>query len=185
MKISFAAITLAMCLAVAVISAQDNVTLKTQDNERIVYHNAISKRMSSVASKAGLNIDNAGIVYAGSQNGMIVNTGFVDVAKLGTEELARGADVLFVCLSTSDRLAVPSGYYKVRVAKKLGSSWTASFIDLEGKMVATLPATVNTDNVEQKFLGIKTSAGIDAVGPYVDAHLWRFEVKIHINITVE
>jgi len=182
MKISFAAITLAMCLAVAVISAQDNVALKTQDNERIVYHNATSKRMSSVASKAGLNIDTAGIVYAGSQNGMIVNTGFVDVAKLGTEELARGADVLFVCLSTSDRLAVPSGYYKVRVAKKVGSSWTASFIDLEGKMVATLPATVNTDDVEQKFLKIKWTAGVDADGLYVDAHWGRTTITIHITV---
>ncbi len=182
MRILFLAITIVMFFAVTIVHAEGDLALKRQDNERLYFYKTTSESMSLAASNwLGLKIDNAGIVYAAGQNNMIINTGIDGIERLGANDLAKGADVLFVSISGSKHLAVPNGYYKVRIAKNVRSSWIASFIDSRGKVVTTLPASVNTNNVNKTANNkVSFSAGIDGGGLYFDVRWGRLYIKIYI-----
>lgn len=155
---------------------------------------------NAAAKRAKVAVDTDEFVYASRKGTLIANTGIAGVENLGAEELARGADVLFVLFSTSEKSRLPSGYYKVRVQRaspipnnqtandRLAVGWSASFINAEGRVVGNFPVKVTPDKATTMARAkIKFTAGITEGGCTVDVHWkdkkgtdWSIEVSINI-----
>ena len=154
---------------------------------------------NAAARRAKVAIDTEEFVYASRKGTLIANTGIAGVENLGADELAKGADVLFVLFSTSEKSRLPSGYYKVRVQRaspipnnqsvndRLAAGWSASFINVEGKVVGSFPVKVTADKATTTARAkIKFTAGVTEGGCTVDVHWsgkerdWSIEVSINI-----
>lgn len=178
--------------------AQGQISARVSSAE-LTLRTQVRDDFNAAARRARVAINTEEFVYASRKGTLIANTGIAGVETLGAEELARGADVLFVLFSTSEKSRLPSGYYKVRVQRaspipnnqtpndRLAAGWSASFINAEGRVVGNFPVKVTADRATTMAKAkIKFSAGVTEGGCTVDVHWsgkerdWSIEISINI-----
>jgi hypothetical protein len=118
------------------------------------FRDAVAFEMQEAARQAGVKIrtDNFVAVPFDASGTVVVNAMIEGADRLGIEELAKGADVLFVYsgakLGSADRRGVPyilldHGFYVVRVLQNPASGqWIAQFKNLQGRVVLETEAIV-------------------------------------------
>ena len=130
--------TMLLVLLVVLLSYRN---ANAQRDERAIsseqkFQAAISAQVKAAAQKARVSLLPGVIAYAGGDGGFVVNTVVQGADRFGPQSSATGTDLLFVYIGAND-LAVPEGYYKVRL-----TGTQAQFIASNGKVAATLPASV-------------------------------------------
>ncbi len=80
---------------------------------------------------------------------LVVNARIAGAEALPIEELARGADVLFVFLRVPQGSGLPSGFYVIRVSQEAGR-WRAQFRDARGRIALETPMDVEIRETEQE-----------------------------------
>jgi hypothetical protein len=122
------------------------------------FRNAVASEMQKAARKAGVEIrtDNFIAIPFDDSGTVVVNAMIEGADRLSIEELAKGADVLFVYsgakLGSADRrgvrrgvpyILVDHGFYVVRVSQDPASGqWLAQFKNSQGRIVLETDATV-------------------------------------------
>jgi hypothetical protein len=81
------------------------------------------------------------VVSADDDPPLIVSALIAGAEDLPIEELARGADLLFVFLRVPRGSALPSGFYVIRVSQDSGR-WRAQFRDAQGRIALETPMDV-------------------------------------------
>lgn len=80
---------------------------------------------------------------------LVVSAPITGTENLPIEELARGADLLFVFLRLPHGSDLPSGFYVIRVSRELGG-WRARFRNAQGRVVLETPMEVEIRETEQE-----------------------------------
>ncbi len=118
------------------------------------FRRSIITEMQEAARQAGVKIrtDNFVAIPFDDSGTVVVNAMIEGADRLSIEELAKGADVLFVYsgakLGSADRRGVPyilvdHGFYVVRVSQNPASGqWIAQFKNLQGRVVLETEAIV-------------------------------------------
>jgi len=89
------------------------------------------------------------VVSADDDAPLVVNAIVAGAEDLPIEELARGADLLFVFLRVPQGSGLPSGFYVIRVSQDSGR-WRAQFRDAEGRIALETPMDVEIRETEQE-----------------------------------
>jgi hypothetical protein len=118
------------------------------------FRSTVASEMQAAARQAGVKIrtDNFIAIQFDDSGTVVVNAMIEGADRLSIEELAKGADVLFVYsgakLGSADRRGVPyilvdHGFYVVRVSQNPASGqWIAQFKNLQGRVVLETEAIV-------------------------------------------
>jgi hypothetical protein len=118
------------------------------------FRDAVASEMQAAARQAGVKIrtDNFVAIPFDDSGTVVANAMIEGADRLSIEELAKGADVLFVYsgakLGSADRRGVPyilvdHGFYVVRVSQNPASGqWLAQFKNSQGRIVLETEATV-------------------------------------------
>jgi hypothetical protein len=118
------------------------------------FRDAVASEMQEAARQAGVKIrtDNFIAIPFDDSGTVVVNAMIEGADRLSIEELAKGADVLFVYsgakLGSADRRGVPyvlvdHGFYVVRMSQNPASGqWIAQFKNLQGRVVLETKAIV-------------------------------------------
>jgi hypothetical protein len=122
-----------------------------QANE--AFRDAVASEMQEAARQAGVKIrtDNFVAIPLDDGSSVAVNAGIAGVENLTLEQLAKGADVLFVFLRLPQGSGLPSGFYTVRFFQTPGTTqWKAQFRNLEGQVALETDAEVGPGDLAQK-----------------------------------
>ena len=130
-----------------------DMTRRVQEANK-AFRDAVASEMQAAARQAGVKIrtDNFVAIPFDDSGTVVVNAMIEGADRLSIEELAKGADVLFVYsgakLGSADRRGVPyilvdHGFYVVRVSQNPASGqWIAQFKNLQGRVVLETEAIV-------------------------------------------
>jgi hypothetical protein len=148
-------------------------SVNAQRDERAVspeqsFRSALSAQMTAAAQRAHVALAPGAIAYAGGDAGFIVNAAVQGAEKIAAPGSA-GTDLLFVYIG-SNSVAVPEGYYKVRLIGK-----QAQFVAANGGVAGTLSATI-----EQRPAG-----GTGAARTKVTISVGWGKDGFHIDIIIE
>jgi hypothetical protein len=118
------------------------------------------------AAKLGnvpVRTDNFVAILLDDGSSVVVNAGIAGVENLTLEQLAKGADVLFVFLRLPQGSGLPSGFYTVRFFQTPGTKqWKAQFRNLEGQVALETDAEVGPgDHVWKEKPKLTGSIGCD------------------------
>jgi hypothetical protein len=122
------------------------------------FRDAVASEIQVAARQAGVKIhtDNFVAIPLDDGSSVVVNAGIAGVENLTLEQLARGADVLFVFLRVPrgrvpQGSGLPSGFYTVRFLQTPGTTqWKAQFRNLEGQVALETDAEVGPGDPAQK-----------------------------------
>jgi hypothetical protein len=120
--------------------------------------------MQVAARQAGVKIytDNFVAIPLDDGSSVVVNAGIAGVENLTLEQLARGADVLFVFLRLPQGSAMPSGFYTVRFFQTPGTTqWKAQFRNLEGQVALETDAEVGPGDLAREIPRLTGGFGCD------------------------
>jgi hypothetical protein len=109
------------------------------------FRNEVAQALQQIARQARVQIrtDNFVAIPLDDGSSVVVNAGIAGVENLTLEQLARGADVLFVFLRVPQGSALPSGFYTVRFFQTPGTTqWRAQFKNLQGRVALETDAQV-------------------------------------------
>jgi hypothetical protein len=99
-----------------------------------------------------ITTDNFVAIPLDDGSSVAVNAGIAGVENLTLEQLARGADVLFVFLRLPQGSGLPSGFYTVRFFQTPGTEqWKAQFRNLEGRVVLETNAEVGLEDIARQM----------------------------------
>ena len=98
-----------------------------------------------------------GFVFASRDDLIVLNAGIEGLEKIGSAELARGANIGLVYLAGKGprgeliplRANLPPGYYIVRAFVTPSAAARAQLLDHQGKVVVEVPATVGAQSKEK------------------------------------
>jgi hypothetical protein len=125
------------------------------------FRNEVAQALQQIARQTRVQIrtDNFVAIPLDDGSSVVVNAGIAGVENLTLEQLARGADVLFVFLRVPQGSGLPSGFYTVRIFQPGGIQvWKAQFKNLQGQVVLETDAEVGRgDPALQK---LKLTGGI-------------------------
>jgi hypothetical protein len=102
------------------------------------YRMAVDSLLRTAASTANVQLSEAPFVAGSDGEVLIANAAVAGVDSLSEASLRRGANVLFVYISSSTaRLAAPAGFYVIRlVTREPGRATVAQFVAQDGRVVA-------------------------------------------------
>jgi hypothetical protein len=117
------------------------------------FRSTVASAMQEAAKLAGVTIttDNFVAIPLDDGSSVAVSAGIAGVENLTLEQLAKGADVLFVFLRLPQGSGLPSGFYTVRFFQTPGTTqWKAQFKNLDGRVALETDAQVGPGDPAQK-----------------------------------
>jgi hypothetical protein len=128
------------------------------------FRSTVASAMQEAAKLAGVTIktDNFVAILLDDGSSVVVNAGIAGVENLTLEQLAKGADVLFVFLRVPQGSGLPSGFYTVRFFQTPGTTqWKAQFRNLEGQVALETDAEVGPGDLAREIPKLTGGFGCD------------------------
>jgi hypothetical protein len=128
------------------------------------FRSTVASAMQEAAKLAGVTIttDNFVAILLDDGSSVVVNAGIAGVENLTLEQLAKGADVLFVFLRPPQGSGLPSGFYTVRFFQTPGTTqWKAQFRNLEGQVALETDAEVGLGDLAREIPKLTGGFGCD------------------------
>ncbi len=148
---------------------QSDVRMASIEQRELSFRSEIKDRMNTAARAAGVSLLPGELAYVGGNEGMVINSAISSDGLPAQPGLTAGTDLLFTYVGIPG-LAVPVGYYKVRL---IGDQ--ARFIASNGQVTATLPAKVSSEstttaNATKSKPKIKVTIELIKNGIIIDIH---------------
>lgn len=124
-------------------------TIRRLQEANKAFRDAVAHEMQAAARQAGVKIrmDNFIAIPFDDSHAVVVNAMIEGADRVSIEQLAKGADVLFVYSGTKLGAAerqIDPGFYVVRVSQNAASGqWVAQFRNLQGRVVLETDAAVD------------------------------------------
>jgi hypothetical protein len=152
------------------------------------FRNEVAQALQQIARQARVQIqtDNFVAIPLDDGSSVVVNAGIAGVENLTLEQLARGADVLFVFLRVPQGSGLPSGFYTVRIFR-MGTQWKAQFKNLQGQVVLETDAEVGPGDpgLQRSTLTIEIVCRPDGSPPCIpvpDIHWNSGEARVPVPL---